>query len=47
MLELIGTIIVVCVVVFLAVTAFSVFVAYVTQASYIDPLDEDYHEKDF
>jgi sensor domain CHASE-containing protein len=44
MLELIGTIIIVCVIVFLAITAFSVFVAYLTQASYVDPLDDDWKD---
>lgn len=47
MLELIITILVVSVVVFVLLAGFSVFIAYVTQASYVDPLDEDYDEKDF
>ena len=44
MFELLVALLLIAVIVFVFLALFSVFVAYLTQASYVDPLDDDWND---
>ena len=44
MFEFLVALLLIAVIVFVLLALFSVFIAYLTQASYVDPLDDDWND---